>query len=373
MSEKLPTIPVGMASHPAAMYLATLSPGSWRSTVSVLNRMAGMLGYADVWSCPWHQLRFNTVLTLRAALVARGFAPETVKRMRAALLGTLKMAVKLKLMEPSDLAAIEFERVRGTTEKRASKRELTRPELLRMMRACLAARDRKIGQRDLAILALMLGNGVRRAGVAGAKLKHYDRRTRTLQVKGKGNVFYAAALEPGVVLALEAWLTVRGEAAGPLFSAAGRRGRLGREASAPLTPEAIYHMVLRRAEQAGVQDVTPHTFRYTCATRLLKGGVAEVLVQRVLAHSHLATTQTYFCLDDGDVRSAAEGVPIPLPHEFVRGRLTADGGRLTVDRRQKDRAAPRPKPLVAAKDRTRSRTGRKLAMIRQAAASREKG
>jgi hypothetical protein len=186
-------------------------------------------------------------------------------------------------------------------------------------------------------------------------------------------MFYAAALEPGVVLALEAWLKVRGETPGPLFTAAGRKGPTGRRAEEHLTGEGIYHMVLRRAAQAGVKDVTPHTFRYTCATRLLKGGVAEVLVQRVLAHSHLATTQTYFCLDDGDVRSAAEGVPIPLPHEFVRGQGAGPGARKDREKGRGTRRGilvPSPQSLAP---RPCSRTARKLALIKKAAAGREKG
>ena len=73
------------------------------------------------------------------------------------------------------------------------------------------------GARDAAIIALGYACGLRRAELVALDLDSYDRTTRTLTIHGKRHKIRAVPLEAGVDEALEDWLAVRGDAAGPLF------------------------------------------------------------------------------------------------------------------------------------------------------------
>ncbi len=61
----------------------------------------------------------------------------------------------------------------------------------------------------------------------------------------------------------------------------------------PYTPRAVQKIVQRVAQRAGLEDVTPHTLRHSFATHLLEAGVNIRIIQEVLGHANLQTTQVY--------------------------------------------------------------------------------
>jgi site-specific recombinase XerC len=161
---------------------------------------------------------------------------------------------------------------------------------------------------------VIYGLGLRLAEVTGLDLGDLDFPEQRVRVLGKGNrervlplagcaadalaVHLAGSLEPGL------WQDVRDGAAGrtaaalPVFE--GRPGRrIGRR--------TVQALVARYAgELAQVAGVSPHTLRHSFATHLLDGGAGIRVVQELLGHRHLSTTQIYTHLGRSRLRASFE-------------------------------------------------------------------
>jgi integrase/recombinase XerC len=141
------------------------------------------------------------------------------------------------------------------------------------------------GLRDHALLELLYATGLRVAECCGLDLDDVDRRRGAVRVMGKGGKERVVPVGDAALGALDAWLSVRGERRGPLFTNP-RGGRLG--------TRSVHRIVKRRARAAGIdRRVTPHTLRHTFATHMLGEGADLRLIQELLGHSRLSTTQRY--------------------------------------------------------------------------------
>jgi len=141
------------------------------------------------------------------------------------------------------------------------------------------------GLRDHALLELLYATGLRVAECCGLDLDDVDRRRGAVRVMGKGGKERVVPVGDAALEALDAWLSVRGEERGALFTSL-RGGRLG--------TRSVHRIVKRRARAAGIdRRVTPHTLRHTFATHMLGEGADLRLIQELLGHSRLTTTQRY--------------------------------------------------------------------------------
>jgi integrase/recombinase XerC len=139
--------------------------------------------------------------------------------------------------------------------------------------------------RDRAILELLYASGLRVSELAGLDLADVDREAGTVRVLGKGRKERMVPFGGAAAEALDAWLGERGSAPGPLFLNA-RGGRLG--------VRSVHTIVRGRARAAGItRRVSPHTLRHTFATHMLDAGGDLRLIQDLLGHSRLSTTQRY--------------------------------------------------------------------------------
>ncbi|MFQ5897938.1 MAG: site-specific tyrosine recombinase/integron integrase [Candidatus Methylomirabilia bacterium] len=140
-------------------------------------------------------------------------------------------------------------------------------------------------KRDVAILELLYATGVRVAELCGLDLADLDRVQGTVRVFGKGAKERIVPVGEGALRALDAYLEGRSRGQGPLFRNA-RRGRL--------TVRSVHRIVRARARAAGLpRPVSPHTLRHTFATHMLDAGADLRLIQDLLGHSRLSTTQRY--------------------------------------------------------------------------------
>jgi integrase/recombinase XerC len=145
--------------------------------------------------------------------------------------------------------------------------------------------DDETSRRDRAILEVLYASGVRVAELSGLDLEDVDLREGGLRVLGKGRKERIVPLGAKAIEALRAYLGAREGTRGPLF----RNLRGGR-----LTVRSLHRIVRSRARAAGLAGrVTPHTLRHTFATHLLDAGADLRLIQELLGHARLATTQRY--------------------------------------------------------------------------------
>ena len=139
--------------------------------------------------------------------------------------------------------------------------------------------------RDAAIVELLYASGLRVSELVGLDLRDVDLAELTVRVIGKGRKERIVPFGGAAASALRTYLDARGPGPGAVFLNR-RRGRL--------TVRSVHTIVRRRARAAGiVRRVSPHTLRHTFATHLLDSGADLRMIQELLGHSRLSTTQRY--------------------------------------------------------------------------------
>jgi len=151
---------------PARAYLLSLnSPRSRQTMASFLNIVAGMLGATSLESCNWGSLRRHHVMAVTELLRDTGRATATVNTYLSALKGVAKEAWMLRLMDVES-----FQHIRAVRNLRGSRLPRGRalpPEEIRTVFGACESDDSSIGIRDAAMLAVILGCGLRRSEAVG--------------------------------------------------------------------------------------------------------------------------------------------------------------------------------------------------------------
>jgi integrase/recombinase XerD len=146
--------------------------------------------------------------------------------------------------------------------------------------------------RDRALLELLYSTGARISEAVGIDLDDLDERARTVLLRGKGGRQRLVPVGRPALAAVEAY-RVRGR---PALAVRGRGcpGLLLNARGARLSRQSAFHVLRAAAETAGVaRQVSPHTLRHCFATHLLAGGADVRVVQELLGHASVATTQLY--------------------------------------------------------------------------------
>jgi integrase/recombinase XerD len=152
--------------------------------------------------------------------------------------------------------------------------------------------DDPLGLRDRALLEVLYGTGARISEAVGLDIDDIDTHARSVLLRGKGGKQRLVPIGRPAVTALDAYLVRgrpdlgrRGKGTPAIFLNA-RGGRLSRQSAWQVLQDA--------AERAGITAaVSPHTLRHSFATHLLDGGADVRVVQELLGHASVTTTQIY--------------------------------------------------------------------------------
>ena len=219
---------------------------------------------------------------------AAGLSPATASRRRAAVRQFYRFVLGegWRTDDPS-------RRVEAPRKGRPLPKVLSRDEVERLI-AAAAARDGAQGLRLACLIEITYASGLRVSELLNLPLTALARDPAFLMVRGKGGKERLAPLNDAARKAVKAWLDVRqrfvpkGDATNPwLFPSRGKGGRLTARRFSQLLEEAAIAAGIDR------EKVSPHVLRHAFATHLLEGGADLRVVQTLLGHADIATTQIY--------------------------------------------------------------------------------
>jgi site-specific recombinase XerD len=165
---------------------------------------------------------------------------------------------------------------------------------LRQAQALLSTPDATTvrGLRDRAILAVLLGCGLRRSEVSALTFAHVQQRGGRwciVDLVGKHGHVRTAPMPTWVKLAIDAWTTAGGIADGHVFRPV-TRASVGVEG---LGEKVVWQLIKPYAEAAGVPGIAPHDLRRTCAKLCRSAGGELEQIQLLLGHASVQTTERY--------------------------------------------------------------------------------
>jgi integrase len=165
----------------------------------------------------------------------------------------------------------------------------------RQAQALLSAPDISTvrGLRDRAILAVLLGCGLRRSEVAALTFAHVqqrDGRCCIVDLVGKHDRVRTAPMPAWVKIAIDAWTAAVGVADGHVFRPVNRAGAVTGER---LGEKVVWQMLRGYAAEVGVPGIAPHDLRRTCAKLCRAAGGELEQIQLLLGHASVQTTERY--------------------------------------------------------------------------------
>jgi site-specific recombinase XerD len=230
----------------------------------------------------------ETVQRYRAHLESRGVAPSTVNLHLTVIRKLAREAAANGVLAPETAAAVTG--VKGARQKgRRLGTWLNRQQAEALL---LAPRgDGLRSRRDRALLALLIGCGLRRSELAGVSCEHIQPREGRwviVDLEGKGRRLRSVPMPGWAKTALDRWTAAAGIGEGKLFRAISQKGEVGED----LTAQAIYLVVRGYAEQLEIA-VAPHDLRRTFAKLAHRGHSPIEQIQLSLGHDSILTTERY--------------------------------------------------------------------------------
>lgn len=159
--------------------------------------------------------------------------------------------------------------------------------------------DSPIMRRDIAMIELLYGSGLRAAELVGLDLLRLDLKARSVRVIGKGNKERTVPFGEKAQGALQDWLQMR---AG--IATTGEKAIFVSKRGTRLSDRGLRRRLHKRALEVALgRRVTPHMMRHSFATHLLDGGADLRSIQELLGHASLSTTQRYTAVSVAHLRA----------------------------------------------------------------------
>ena len=244
------------------------------------------------WYCSEPRLAFNrtVVLRYRIHLEQRKYAPATINLRLAAVRRIAYEAADAGLLSPELAAGIR--RVKGMRRIGVRLGNWLTPEQGRRLLESAApssARD----LRDHAMVAMLIGCGLRRAELLALRVESIQQREEhwvIADLVGKGGHVRTVPIPIWVKSKVDAWLVAAAITRGPVFRAINKAGRVWGDG---MSPKVLWDVVRTAAARAGIDKLAPHDLRRTCARLCHLAGGELDQIQLLLGHVSIQTTERY--------------------------------------------------------------------------------
>lgn len=251
----------------------------------------GTLGFLPWLAVQRTGLNRMTVNAYIAYLKAEGVTDSSINQRMAAIRKLAKEAANNGLLDDATASGIgRIDNIKIQGKKLGN--WLTKSQAEQMLNA--PAENTAKGIRDRAILAIMIGAGLRREEVVTLTLEHFQQREGRwviLDLKGKHNRTRTVPIAPWIKARVDQWVAYAGIASGTLFLRIRRGGHLQETG---MTSQAIWDVV---QEYSPIDNLAPHDLRRSFAKIADKSGAPMAQIQKSLGHESIQTTERYIGSD----------------------------------------------------------------------------
>jgi integrase/recombinase XerC len=271
-------------------YLALQRGRSDHTRRAYLGDLRSLFGFLDE-RAPGVTLTQLTLPVLRSWLAAQaggGAARTTLARRTSAVKTFTAWALRSGLMDNDPAIRLQVPKARRTLPS-----VLRQDQALDAMNAAESGAQQgdPLALRDRLIVEMLYATGIRVSELCGLDLDDVDMSRRLLRVLGKGNKQRTVPFGEPALRALKSWVAdgrpaLAIETSGPALLLGSRGKRID-----PRQARTVVHQTMAAVD--GAPDIGPHGLRHSAATHLLEGGADLRVVQELLGHSTLATTQLY--------------------------------------------------------------------------------
>lgn len=230
-----------------------------------------------------------------ASLKREGRAAKTVARQLAAIRTFFKFAVQENL-RPDDPTSV----IDGVSVPSGIPKALSEEQVSAVLAACTG--DDSYARRDRALLEFLYATGARISEACGLSLSDLDMDQQVVRLFGKGSKERIVPFGAPAKRALEDWLSLGGR---DVLSPRQWRTRADADAvflgrgGRRISRQAAWNIVRKYAVSAGIdREISPHVLRHSCATHMLRHGADLRVVQELLGHASVSTTQVYTRVDN---------------------------------------------------------------------------
>jgi integrase len=255
-----------------------------------------------------------------------GFTKGTVSAWRVALegrgLGSISInvritAVRKLAVEAADNGVLAPELAAGITRIKGVRMKGVRIGnwlSIQQAQALLNAPDITTtkGLRDRAILAVLLGCGLRRSEVAALTFGHIqqrDGRWCIVDLVGKQGRVRTVPMPTWTKVAIDGWASAAGLTGGPVFRPVGRRDTISAER---MSEKVVWQLLRPYAVAAGLPGIAPHDLRRSCAKMCRAAGGELEQIQLLLGHASVQTTERYLGTKQDLVHAPNDGIKLKV-------------------------------------------------------------
>lgn len=261
--------------------------------LSMYEEHLGGYGIVDV-----DDIKTSSIEGYMAHLSEKGYSKSTMKRRMASVSGLHRFLVREDITEKTPAKPL-----------RLPKTDTALPDTLsidsvgRILESVVPDSDLHI--RDKAVLEVLYGCGLRASEICNLNMRDLDLNGGFIVVFGKGSKERVVPISGMALQAMEEYVqkpranlsmkakSPKSKDVGAVFLNA-RGGRL--------TRQGLYGIVRSAGKAIGVNDLHPHTLRHSFATHMLAGGADLRIIQQILGHSDISTTQIYTHVDRSHIR-----------------------------------------------------------------------